>query len=73
MPVKNKLKSLLEAREISVYRFQRDVGVAQGTAYSLVNNPSQLPSSTVLSKICDAYRIQPNDVLEWIDPEKLSA
>lgn len=73
MPVKNKLRELLTAREITVYRFQRDVGVAQRTAYDLVNNPYQLPSSTVLSKICDAYRIQPNEVLEWIDPEKLSA
>ena len=68
--MKNKLKSLLESRAISVYRFQRDVGIAQRTAYDLVNNPGQLPSSTVLSKICDAYQIQPNEVLVWISPDK---
>ena len=71
--MKNKLKSLLESREVSVYRFQRDVGIAQRTAYDLVNNPDQLPSSTVLSKICDAYRIQPNEILEWISPCEESA
>ena len=71
--MKNKLKSLLESREISVYRFQRDVGIAQRTAYDLVNNPCQLPSSVVLSKICDAYQIQPNEVLVWISPSELSA
>lgn len=63
--MRNKLRVLLTSKGISVYRFQRDVGVAQRTAYDLVNNPSQIPSSAVLIKICDAYEIQPNEVLEW--------
>ena len=44
----------------------KDVGVAQATAYSLYDNPHQLPSSTVLSKICDTYKIQPGEILEWV-------
>ena len=64
--MKNKIKSLLESRGITTYRFQRDAGIAQRTAYDLVNNPDQLPSSTVLSKICDAYEIQPSEVLVWV-------
>jgi DNA-binding Xre family transcriptional regulator len=66
MPVKNKIREFLEARGITPYRFRADVGIAPKTAYDLTNNPDQLPSSTVLSKICDAYEVQPNDVLEWV-------
>jgi len=69
MPVKNRIKEFLDARGLSVYRCQKEVGIAQRTAYDLSNNPSQLPSSTVLSKICDAYRVQPNEILVWVPPE----
>jgi DNA-binding XRE family transcriptional regulator len=71
MPVRNKIKELIDRKGISVYRFQKDVGIAQGTAYSLYNNPSQLPSSTVIGKICDAYRVPVQDVLIWIPPEEI--
>jgi DNA-binding Xre family transcriptional regulator len=73
MPVINKIKPFLLPKEITPYRFQRDVGIATRTAYDLYNNPAQLPSSTVLSKICDAYRIQPGEIIEWIDPDQLPA
>lgn len=66
MPVRNKIKSFLASRGISVYRFQKDVGIAQRTAYDLHNNPEQLPSSVVLGKICDTYEVQPGDLLEWV-------
>ncbi|MDV3347633.1 helix-turn-helix transcriptional regulator [Leptothoe sp. ISB3NOV94-8A] len=70
MPVKNKIKQFLDARGITTYRFQKDVGIAVSTAYNLYKRPDQLPSSTVLTKICDTYEIQPNEVLEWIAPER---
>lgn len=66
MPVKNKVKQFLDARGITPYQFERQVGIAHRTAYDLYNNPNQLPSSTVLSKICDAYRVQPGEILEWV-------
>lgn len=69
MPVINKIRTFLQSRDITAYRFQKDVGIAQRTAYDLYNNPDQLPSSTVLSKICDAYKIQPGEILEWVDRE----
>jgi len=68
MPVKNRIKDFLAERGLSVYRFKRDTGIASRTAYDLSNNPSQLPSSTVLSKICDAYEVQPNEILVWVKP-----
>ena len=68
--MKNKIKPFLDQRKITPYRFRQDVGIAQRTAYDLYNNPDQLPSSTVLSKICDTYRVQPNDVLVWEPPNE---
>jgi DNA-binding Xre family transcriptional regulator len=73
MPVKNKIKPFLDSRKITAYRFRQDVGIAQRTAYDLYNNPDRLPSSTVLSKICDAYEVQPNDLLEWDKKEKANS
>lgn len=66
MPVKNKLKDFLNQRGITPYRFQKEVGIAVRTAYDLYNNPEQIPSSVVLTKICDAYEIQPGEILEWV-------
>jgi DNA-binding Xre family transcriptional regulator len=66
MPVKNKIKIFLDNRGITPYQFRKTVGIAQRTAYDLYNNPEQLPSSTVLSKICDTYEIQPGELLEWV-------
>jgi DNA-binding Xre family transcriptional regulator len=69
VPVRNQLKRLIEQRGITVYQFMKDVGIAQRTAYDLCNNPNQLPSSTVLSKICDTYEVPVSDVLVWIPPQ----
>ncbi|MCG6138840.1 MAG: helix-turn-helix transcriptional regulator [Nostoc sp. LLA-1] len=66
MSVKNKIKEFLHERGITAYQFRKEVGIAQRTAYDLYNNPNQLPSSTVLSKICDAYEVQPGELLEWV-------
>lgn len=66
--MKNRIREFLKERGLSVYRFQRDVGIAASTAYALNSTPEQLPSSTVLSKICDAYEVQPNEILVWVKP-----
>ncbi len=66
--MKNRVKAFLEERGLSVYRFQKDTGIAPSTAYNLAGRPEQLPSSTVLSKICDTYEVQPNEILVWIPP-----
>jgi len=64
--VRNRIKTFLEERGISVYRFQKDTGIAPSTAYNLAGRPEQLPSSTVLTKICDTYEVQPNEILIWV-------
>ena len=68
MPVLNKIKKFLDTKGITPYRFREDTGIANRTAYDLYNNPTQVPHTTVLSKICDRYEIQPGEILEWVPP-----
>ncbi len=67
--MRNKIKEFLDSRGITPYRFRKDTGIAQRTAYDLYNNSSHYPSKEVMSKICNTYRIQPGDLLEWIPNE----
>jgi DNA-binding Xre family transcriptional regulator len=69
MPVKNCIKEFVDSKGITVYQFRKDTGIAQRTAYDLYNNPWQLPNASVLTKICDAYEVQPGSLLVWI-PQK---
>ena len=62
----NRIKPFLDSRKITRYRFGKAVGISQTTAYTLYANPEQLPSSTVLSKICDTYEVQPGEIVEWV-------
>ena len=64
--MRNKIKQFLDSKGITPYQFERDAGIAHRTAYDLYNNPKQIPSSTVLTKICDAYEVQPSELLEWV-------
>ena len=65
--MKNKIKQLVDSRGISVYQFRKETKISMSTAYELYNNSKHLPSIRVLEKICDAYRLQPNDVIEMVN------
>lgn len=67
--MRNKIKQFLDSKGITPYQFERDAGIAHRTAYDLYNNPDQIPSSTVLSKICNTYEVQPGELLEWVKKE----
>lgn len=69
MAMKNRIKKYLDANGITPYRLEKDAKIAHATAYSLYNNPDQIPAGTVLEKICSAYKIQPGELLEWVDDE----
>ncbi len=70
MTVINTIKSFIDELGISVYEFRKRTGIAQRTAYDLYNTPEQLPSSSVLKKICNTFRIQPGIILLWIPEEE---
>ena len=64
--MRNKIKEFVESRNMSVYAFREKAGIANKTAYDLVNTPTQIPSGNVITKICDAFEVQPNEILEWV-------
>ena len=68
MALRNKLKTFLEARDVSRYRFVKDTGFSSTTVYALSENPDRIPSGIVLAKICDLYQVQPSELLEWVAP-----
>lgn len=70
MPVVNTIKGFLDEKNITPYRFSQETGIALNTAYALYKNPQQRPGAAVLDKICDTYKVQPNEVLLWVDPDK---
>lgn len=64
--MKNRVKSFLEARNLSVYQFVKDTGIASATGYKLARKSEYLPSIRVLEAICDTYKVQPSELLEWV-------
>jgi DNA-binding Xre family transcriptional regulator len=71
MSVRNTLAQFIEARGITPYRFWKDTGVSQPTAYRLCRNQKDIPTGDVMDAICRAYNLQPGDFLEYVpDPDK---
>ena len=64
--VRNKVKQFIDGMGITIYRFRKDTGIANKTAYDLYNNPMQYPNKNVMRKMCAAYRKQPGDFLEHV-------
>ena len=72
MPMRNKIKELVDGRGLTVYQFVKETGIAPGTGYKLYKDPKHRPSPDVLEAICETYEIQPNHVLEWIRNEPVT-
>ena len=72
MPVKNKVNEFIKARGLTAYRFWKDTGLSRPTAYRVCSDPEYRLSGDVLDKICDAYRIQPGEILYWEPVEGLN-
>lgn len=69
MPVKNRLKEFIKERQISTYRFWKDTGLSRPTAYRACKDSDYPLAGEVLDKICDAYKIQPGEILYWVPKE----
>jgi DNA-binding Xre family transcriptional regulator len=70
MAIRNRIKPLVDGMGKSRYRFWKDIGVSQNTAYNLYDDPTQVPTAPVMDKICAAYRVQPGDFLVHIPDEE---
>lgn len=73
MAIRNRIKSLVDARGDTRYKFWKRTGVSQNTAYNLYNDPTQIPVAEVMNRICDAYGVQPGDFLIHVPDEKIAS
>ena len=64
--MRNKVKQFLELRQLSAYRLVKDTGISDTTGYRLAADPTYVPSAKVLEAICETYRVQPGEILEWV-------
>lgn len=53
--------------QFTAYRVGKDCKISHNTIYALSNNPNKLPSESSLRKICEAYQIQPGEILALVD------
>lgn len=66
MPVRNTVRRFIDEKlKITRYEFSERTGLSKTTVYSLYENPEQIPNRLALNKICDFYKIQPSELLEW--------
>jgi DNA-binding Xre family transcriptional regulator len=64
--IRNRIKELVDSRGISVYRFWKDTGIGQNTAYDLYRHPERYPMADVMEAICRTYGVSPGDILEYV-------
>lgn len=69
MPLRNRVKELVDSMGISRYQFCKDTGLTQNTGYRLYKDSDYIPGSDALLKICKAYKIQPGVLIEYLPEE----
>lgn len=69
MPLRNRIKELVDGWGITRYQFCKDTGLTQNTGYRLYKDPDYIPGSDALLKICKAYKIQPGVLIEYVPEE----
>jgi DNA-binding Xre family transcriptional regulator len=67
--LKNRVAQFLQERSLTVYRFQQETGISNGTAYALTNDPSHIPRGNILQVLCDRYKVQPGAFIYWEDED----
>ena len=59
-----KLKELLNARGITLYKLDKDTGVSYNNLHRIATKRAKVMSFDVLEKLCLALDCKPNDLLE---------
>jgi hypothetical protein len=74
MPIRWKVKSILEAHNLTPYRFWQDTGLSSKVAYAIANNEHEVVDTGVLEKVIPYLRektgnldLQVGDVVEWVE------
>ncbi|WP_414572663.1 helix-turn-helix domain-containing protein [Nostoc sp. CCY 9925] len=68
--MQNRIKKFIEEKGISRYKFWQDTKLGRDTAYRLCNDPSYIPTGSVLDKICTTYKVQPGEFLVWLPDDE---
>ena len=63
--LKNDIKTLVDRLGITRYRFWKDTGFNQRTAYALYDNPSYIPKKEVMERLAKIYGWQPGQYLYY--------
>lgn len=67
--MRNKIKPILDDMGKTRYWFWKEAGLSQATAYRLYDDPSYIPTGSVMDRICKALSIQPGEWIEYIPDE----
>ena len=67
MVMRNKIKAFVDTQGLTVYKFRQRTGISNKTAYDLYNTPEEYLGKEVMEKICRPFKVQPGDLLEWVD------
>lgn len=67
--MKNTLSELLKTKGKTRYWLWKETGLAQNTAYRVVDDQSYIPGGDVMDRICSVLSVQPGEWLVWL-PEQ---
>lgn len=62
-----KLEKLLEKRNLSVYRFVKDLDIANNTVQRYLKGTIARLDIDILSKICKYFHCTINDIVEFVE------
>ena len=75
MPIRWKVKPVLESRSLSNYRFWQDSGLSRVTAYAIADGTHEALDAGVIEKLMPYLRqltgnreLQIGDVVEYVEP-----
>ncbi|MDL2248507.1 helix-turn-helix domain-containing protein [Tyzzerella sp. OttesenSCG-928-J15] len=58
-----RLQTLMNAKDISAYRLSKDIGISESLIGKWKKNPKAEPSSSVLLRLCEYFRVSPKWLL----------
>lgn len=70
MPMYNTIKEFCDKRGITPYALGKKSGVSCQTVYRLTGDPLYLPSMPVVEKICEAFGVQPSELIKYQESEE---
>lgn len=71
MPCFNRIKEFCDRRKMTSYEVAKIIQVHPATMRNLYNDPSSIPSASVLNAICDIFEVHPKTLIDWENSKKI--